>query len=121
MLVSILFIQIAYAKKPSNPEWQYNPCTHLAIGQKLGECVNQYHISAQKKLNATFQRLLNKASGNPYEKKHWQKSQQKWQEWIEYECQPSDPNHSSSYVPVMVQGCQANKMRLRERYLRDLL
>lgn len=115
----ILLFLYSSAFAAGSPEWQYNPCSHLEVGFEFGQCIDKYHAQSEKKLNATFQNML-KIIGkdDPNGQKHWQQSQKMWRNWVNYECQPNDPHHNSSYVPAMIKMCQANKMQLRERHLR---
>lgn len=115
--ITFLCCANAYAKEPA--EWDNNPCQHLPVGHLLGECVDKYHTDSQRKINSTFQKVLQHLHDNPDAKKHWQQSENLWWKWVEFECQPDDPNYHSSYVPTMVLGCKANKMQERERHLRQ--
>ncbi|XXQ69321.1 lysozyme inhibitor LprI family protein [Neisseriaceae bacterium B1] len=117
----LFLISFSYAApmQKGSPEWQYNPCAHLPIGFELGKCIDDYYEQSEKKMNKTFKNMLNVIGKDDLNgQKHWLKSQKMWRDWIEYECLPSDPRHNSSYAPVMIKMCQANKMQLRERHLR---
>lgn len=108
------------ANAAEHHEWDNNPCRHLQVGHQLNQCVDKYHADSQQKINATFQRVLQQFDDNKYAKQHWQQAERLWWKWVEFECQPDDPNHHSSYVPSMVMACKANKMQERERYLRQI-
>lgn len=104
-------------------EWQQLPCAHLESGHLLAECTNEYHTSVKKKMDTTFQAVINKVSDDhdaPKQQQYWFKSQAMWQAWVDYECE-NDTSWSgaSAHGAIMVDMCKANKMQARERYLRE--
>lgn len=99
-------------------EWDDNPCKHLKPSLELASCTAQHRQEIDKKLQNTFNQAMKKNAFDANAQKHWQKSQKLWWQWVQTECAFVEERHHSSHVPVMIQACEANKMRARERHLR---
>lgn len=73
----------------------------------------------RKKLTQTVKQVQQKLAFDRTYNNIFVKSQKLWQTWIETECAPADPHHHSAHVPVLIAACESNKMRARERHLRQ--
>lgn len=95
-------------------------CANLD-GYLLTNCVADEHEKAGKQLKKTFATVLNQRKIYKGSKsyQHWQKSQQMWQAWMDFECTSSDETFASSYAPVAFSICAIKKMKLREQELKE--
>lgn len=118
-LMIFLFVNgIAFAQNEAS-EWDDSPCKHLKPSVELANCIAQHHKEIEKKLNQTTKEVQQKLAFNRTIQQHFVKSQRLWQQWIDMECASPDPKHHSAHVPVMIAACESNKMRARERHLRQ--
>ena len=96
-------------------------CANLD-GYLLANCVANEHEKAGKQLKKTFATVLNQRKIYKGSKsyQHWQKSQQMWQAWVDFECTSSNERFStSSYAPVAFSICAIKKIKLREQELKE--
>ncbi|QMT31434.1 LysM peptidoglycan-binding domain-containing protein [Alysiella filiformis] len=110
---------LAIAQETEINEWDDSPCKSLKPSMELANCIAQHHQDIEKKLTQTVKQVQQKLAFDRTIQQHFVKSQKLWQTWIETECAPADPHHHSAHVPVLIAACESNKMRARERHLRQ--
>ena len=118
LLTSCIASSFAFASPNQNSA---KLCANLD-GYLLANCVADEHEKAGKQLKKTFATVLNQRKIYKGSKsyQHWQKSQQMWQAWVDFECTSSDARFAaSSYAPVDFSICAIKKMKLREQELKE--
>lgn len=118
LLTSCIASSFAFASPNQNSA---KLCANLD-GYLLANCVADEHEKAGKQLKKTFATVLNQRKIYKGSKsyQHWQKSQQMWQAWVDFECTSSNERFStSSYAPVAFSTCAIKKIKLREQELKE--